>query len=398
MPKLSDRSQQIPSSPIRKLQKYADLAKSSGRKVFQLNIGQPDIKSPPQLQDTLKQISSTNLPYTKSEGTDALRKQIANYYETINLPISSEEIIVTTGASEAIFFAINSITDPGDEIIIPEPFYANYLSFSYAQNVNIKPILSTIEDNFSLPNIADFEKIITPKTRAVLICNPNNPTGYLYSKEEVKKLCTIAVKYNIFLIVDEVYREFVYQEKEHYSVLNETAVSDNVIVIDSFSKRFSLCGSRIGYLISKNKAILTSVLKLAQARLSVPYVEQLVCEKILKESQTAYFDEIIKEYDERRQTLISELKKIPNVRVSVPLGAFYCIVKLPVDNAEKFAIWLLKEFHIDNETVMLAPAEGFYFTKTKGLKEIRIAYVLKKKSLIRSVQIIKKALQTYNAC
>jgi aspartate aminotransferase len=395
MPTISYKGKNMPESPIRKLVPFAENAKKRGIEVFYLNIGQPDIKSPEVALDAVKNNTIEVLSYSRSEGSEEYRKKIANYYNKRNIPVTANEIIVTTGGSEALLFAMGSITDPGDEIIIPEPFYANYLGFSIASSVNIVPVISKIEDNFALPPIAEFEKLISSKTKAILICNPNNPTGYLYSKEEIQKLADIVKKHDLFLISDEVYREFIYDNEVHYSVLSGFGLDNHAIVIDSVSKRYSMCGARIGCLVSKNKEVLSTVLKFAQARLSPPTFAQIASEAALETPQS-YFDEVIVEYKERRDILITELTKIEGVKVAKPKGAFYCVAELPVDDADKFAQWLLEDFNLNNQTVMVAPAAGFYSTKGIGTKQVRIAYVLKKEDLIRSVEILKVAIKKYN--
>ena len=395
MPKISNKGKNMPESPIRKLVPYAENAKKRGIEVFHLNIGQPDIKTPDCALEAIKNNKINVLAYSRSEGSEEYRSKIANYYAKNNIDVTADEIIVTTGGSEALLFAMGSITDPGDEIIIPEPFYANYNGFSTASSVQIVPVISKIEDNFALPEMEAFEKLITPKTKAILICNPGNPTGYLYSKEEIQKLATIVKKHDLFLIADEVYREFVYDNEKHQSVLSGFGLEENAIIIDSVSKRYSMCGARIGCLVSKNKNVIETALKFAQARLSPPTYAQIASEAALETPQS-YFDEVIDEYKGRRDLLIQELKKIDGVKVAIPKGAFYCVVELPVKNADNFAQWLLESFSLNNETVMVAPAAGFYSTTGIGLNQIRIAYVLKKEDLIKSVEILKDAISTYN--
>ena len=340
MPKISQKGQLMPESPIRKLVPYAELAYKKGKTVYHLNIGQPDIKTPQVALDAVKVHSLDILAYTRSEGSEEYRKKIAEYYKKNNIYVSHEDIIVTTGGSEALLFAFGSIMDSDDEIIIPEPFYANYNGFSTASNIKVVPVISKIEDNFALPAIEEFEKLITPKTKAILICNPGNPTGYLYSKDEIKKLAQIVKKHDLFLIADEVYREFVYDGNEFYSIMQEEGLEDYAIMIDSVSKRYSMCGARIGYLVSKNKNVIKTALKFAQARLSPPTLAQIASEAALQTPQS-YFDEVIDEYVKRRNILINELEKIEGVKVAKPNGAFYCIAELPIKNADKFAQWLL---------------------------------------------------------
>lgn len=395
MPKISNKGQQMPESPIRKLVPYAEIAKKRGTKVYHLNIGQPDVKTPEVAMNSIKNLTFEVLEYSHSAGFESYRKKLASYYQTHGLPINVEDIIITTGGSEALLFAMGSTMDTDDEIIIPEPFYANYNGFSTASGVKVVPVISTIDDGFALPPIADFEKLITPKTKAILICNPGNPTGYLYSKEEIYQLAEMVKKHDLFLIADEVYREFIYDEAIHYSVMNVPGLEQHAIMIDSVSKRYSMCGARIGCIVSKNKEVMGAAMKFAQARLSPPTFAQIASEAALDTPQS-YFDEVITEYKERRDTLIEELNKIEGVKVGHPRGAFYCIAKLPVKNADHFAQWLLESYDFNGETVMVAPAAGFYSTPGIGLDEVRIAYVLKKEDLIKAVRILKEALAVYS--
>lgn len=395
MPHVSTKGRQMPESPIRKLVPYAEAAKKKGHKVYHLNIGQPDIKTPQVALDAIKNNHIEILEYSHSAGFESYRNKLAAYYTQHGVSVAPTNIIITTGGSEALMFAMGSTMDAGDEIIIPEPFYANYNGFSVASGVKVVPVISTIDEGFALPPIADFEKLITPKTKAILICNPGNPTGYLYTQEEILQLAELVKKHDLFLIADEVYREFTYDGDKHYSVMNVEGIEQNAIMIDSVSKRYSMCGARIGCIVSKNKEVMATAMKFAQARLSPPTFEQIASEAALETPQ-GYFDEVIGEYKERRNTLVSELEKIEGVKVATPKGAFYCIAKLPVDDADKFAQWLLESFSLDGETVMVAPAAGFYSTPGVGRDEIRIAYVLKKEDLIRSVQILKEALKQYN--
>lgn len=394
MPKISTKGLHMPESPIRKLVPYAESAKKKGHTVYHLNIGQPDIKTPDVALEAVKTADISVLEYSHSAGFDSYREKLAAYYQKQGLPILKEDIIITTGGSEALIFAMGSTMDEGDEIIIPEPFYANYNGFSTQNGVKVVPVMSGIENGFALPAIADFEKLITPKTKAILICNPGNPTGYLYSKEEIKQLADLVKKHDLFLIADEVYREFVYDGMEHYSVMNEESIAEYAIMIDSVSKRFSMCGARIGCIVSKNKELMNTAMKFAQARLSPPTYAQIASEAALETPQS-YFDDVITEYKDRRDTLVNALNAIDGVEVALPKGAFYCIAKLPVDDAEDFAKWLLEDFDLNGETVMVAPAAGFYSTPGVGLNEVRLAYVLKKEDLIRSAEIIKQALQVY---
>jgi len=384
----------MPESPIRKLVPYAEEAKKRGLKVFHLNIGQPDIKTPKVALDAVKNNNIEVLSYARSEGSEIYRTKLADYYKAHDIEIDASDIVVTTGGSEALLFTLGSITDAGDEIIIPEPFYANYNGFSVANGINVVPIISSIENDFALPPIEEFEKRITDKTKAILICNPGNPTGYLYSKEEIEQLKELVIKYDLFLIADEVYREFVYDGIMHYSVMSEKSIEKNAIMIDSVSKRYSMCGARIGCVVSRNKELIGTILKYAQARLSPPTYALIASEAAL-ETPATYFTEVIEEYVERRNILISELKKIKNVKVSAPKGAFYCIAELPVKDADNFAQWMLENFSDQGETVMVAPASGFYSTPGSGKNQIRIAYVLKKGDLVRSVELLKLALEQY---
>ena len=394
MPKISNKGQLMPESPIRKLVPYSEEAIKKGKKVYHLNIGQPDIKTPEIALEAIKNSDISTLAYSRSEGSESYRHKISNYYKTHNIDVNQNDIIVTTGGSEALLFAFGSIMDHDDEIIIPEPFYANYNGFSTASNVNIVPVISNIDDNFALPAIENFEELITEKTKAILICNPGNPTGYLYSKEEIEKLAALVKKHDLFLIADEVYREFVYDDNTFNSILSEPNISDNAIVIDSVSKRYSMCGARIGYLVSRNKNFIQTALKFAQARLSPPTLAQIAGEAAL-ETPDSYFKEVITAYSERRNILINELSAIKDIKIGVPQGAFYCIVELPIKNADHFAQWLLQNYDYENETVMIAPAAGFYSTKGMGNNQIRIAYVLEKNSLIKAVNILKLGLEKY---
>ncbi|WP_026450594.1 pyridoxal phosphate-dependent aminotransferase [Aequorivita capsosiphonis] len=394
MPLVSKKGKNMPESPIRKLVPYAEKAYKANKTVYHLNIGQPDIKSPKIAMDAVANHHIKTLAYTRSEGSQEYREKIAEYYHKNNIPAEADDIVVTTGGSEALLFAMGSIADVDDEIIIPEPFYANYNGFATASGINIVPVISKIENNFALPPISEFEKLITPKTKAILICNPGNPTGYLYSKEEIQALAKLVLKHDLFLVADEVYREFTYDGSKHYSILAEESLAENGILIDSVSKRYSMCGARIGCLVSRNKEVISTALKFAQARLSPPTFAQIASEAALQTPQR-YFDEVIVEYQDRRDTLVNALKEIPGVKVGVPKGAFYCIVQLPIKNSDKFAQWLLEDFDDNGETVMVAPAAGFYSSPGVGLNEVRIAYVIKKESLIRAVEILKIALEKY---
>ena len=394
MPQISNKGILMHESPIRKLVPFAESAKKRGIKVYQLNIGQPDIETPKVALDAVKNNKIEVLAYSRSEGSEQYRTKLSSYYDSKNITVDAKDIIVTSGASEALLFTFGSIMDKDDEIIVPEPFYANYNGFSIANSLKIVPVISKIENNFSLPEIEDFEKLITKKTKAILICNPNNPTGYLYSKNEIKKLVEIVKKHDLFLIADEVYREFTYDGESHYSIMQESTIDQNAIMIDSVSKRYSMCGARIGCVVSKNKKVIETVLKFAQSRLSPPTYAQIASEAAL-DTPEIYFEEINKKYIQRRNLLISELRKIKGLKVASPKGAFYCIVELPIKDANEFAQWMLEKFNVNNETIMVAPAEGFYSTKGLGKNQIRIAYVLKEEDLKKSVTILKKALDKY---
>jgi aspartate aminotransferase len=396
MPSISNKGKAMPQSPISKLVPYAEDAKKRGVEVFHLNIGQPDIKTPQVALDAVKNNNLEVVAYSRSEGSEEYRTKIAAYYAKNDIHVTADEIIVTTGGSEALLFTFGSIMDADDEIIIPEPFYANYNGFSTSSGVNVVPVVSKIEDDFALPAIEAFEKLITPKTNAILICNPGNPTGYLYSKEEIKKLAEIVKKHDLFLIADEVYREFAYDGTEHYSVMQEAGLEQHTIMIDSVSKRYSMCGARIGCIVSKNKDVINTALKFAQARLSPPTYAQIASEAALDTPQS-YFDDVITEYVDRRNTLIAGLETIEGVRVAKPKGAFYCIAELPVADADDFAQWLLEKFNLNNQTIMVAPAAGFYSTPGLGKNQVRIAYVLNKEDLLSSVEILREALNQYNA-
>jgi aspartate aminotransferase len=395
MPKISRKGALMPQSPIRKLVPYAEQAKKEGVNVYHLNIGQPDVKTPEVALNAVKNNTLDTLAYSRSEGSETYRTKLAAYYKKNNIYVNADDIIITTGGSEALFFTFGSIMDPEDEVIIPEPFYANYNGFSTAQGVKVVPVVSNIESNFALPPIADFEDLITKKTKAILICNPGNPTGYLYSKSEIKQLAALAKKHDLYLISDEVYREFTYDGHEHYSIMQEKGLESNAIIIDSVSKRYSMCGARIGCIVTKNKSVLDTALKFAQARLSPPTYALLASEAAL-ETPDSYFGEVISEYVERRNVLVEELEKIEGVKVAKPKGAFYCIVELPVKDSDVFAQWLLEVFRLRNETIMVAPAAGFYSTDGLGKNQVRIAYVLNKEDLRTSVAILKSALIQYN--
>jgi len=394
MPQISTKGAEMPESPIRKLVPFAEQAYKQNKKVYHLNIGQPDIKTPQKALDAVSNHNLSVLAYSRSEGSEQYRQKIADYYKSKSIDVGPSDIVVTTGGSEALLFAMGSVCNANDEIIIPEPFYANYNGFARASDVKVVPVVSRIEDNFALPPIEEFEALIGPKTKAILICNPGNPTGYLYAKSEIQSLVALVKKHDLFLIADEVYREFTYDGQQHYSIMQEKGLEEHAILIDSVSKRYSMCGARIGCLVSKNKSVVSTALKFAQARLSPPTFAQIASEAALDTPQS-YFDQVIGEYEERRDTLVRELQKIPGVKIGLPKGAFYCIVELPVHNSDNFAQWLLESFDLDGETVMVAPAAGFYSSPGIGLNQVRIAYVLNKESLIKAVAIIKKALEAY---
>ena len=394
MPSISNKGNLMPESPIRKLVPYAEKAKKKGIKVFHLNIGQPDIETPESALKAVKNADIKVLAYSKSEGDLNLREKISDYYGRNNVEISSSDIIITSGASEALLFTIGSIMDSMDEIIIPEPFYANYNGFSAANGVNIVPVSSTIDDNFSLPKIDDFESLISSKTKAILICNPNNPTGYVYSESEIKRLIEIVKKHDLYLIADEVYREFTYDGVNHTSIMEFNDICQNAIVIDSVSKRYSMCGARIGCIVSKNREFMNTAMKFAQARLSPPTLAQIASTAAMDTGKD-YFDKILKEYNKRRVILVNGLKKIPGVKVSEPKGAFYCIAELPVTDSEDFAKWLLENYDLDKKTIMIAPAGGFYSTPNSGKNQVRIAYVLNENDLKTSIEILRTGLIEY---
>lgn len=394
MPEISKRGTLMPPSPIRKLVPYAEAAKRRGVKVHHLNIGQPDIPTPQIAVDAVRNISDTVFEYSHSAGTERYRKKLVHYYKSVDIDVTHEQMLVTVGGSEAIIMALTVAMNAGDEVLVPEPFYANYNGFAYEAGVNLKPIFSTIDNDFALPPIDEFEKHITPATKAIMICNPNNPTGYLYSKQELESLGAIAKKYDLYIFSDEVYREFCYDGNEHFSVLNLVGLDKNVVMIDSVSKRYSMCGVRIGTLVSRNREIIESALKMAQARLSPPYIGQVAAEAAI-DTPKSYFDDVHKEYVARRNCLVQALNKIDGVYCPMPKGAFYVTVKLPIDDCDKFAQWLLEEFSYNGETVMVAPASGFYASRTLGLNEVRIAYVINQKELLAAAKCLEEALKIY---
>ncbi len=394
MPELSKKGHSMPASPIRKLVPYATTAKSKGIHVYHLNIGQPDIKTPEVVMKGLQSLDMKVIAYSPSDGNSSYKQGLVEYYKDNNIHISTEDILVTTGGSEALFFTMASCFNPGDELIVPEPFYANYNGFAKITGLEIVAVESSIENNYALPPMVDFENKITNKTKGILICNPANPTGYLYSKEEILTLSKIVKKHNLFLIVDEVYREFVYDDEQHFSCMELEGLDDNIIMIDSVSKRYSMCGARIGAIVTRNKELIQTALKFAQARLSPPTFGQIAGELALQ-TPPSYFDEVISDYIERRNTLVNGLNKIPGVLCPKPKGAFYCMVRLPIDDAEKFCQWILESFSHDNKTVMMAPGQGFYSPGTQIKNEVRIAYVLEKEDLEDAVRILEIALNEY---
>lgn len=394
MPKISQKATDMPASPIRKLVPFAEEAYKKGKTVYHLNIGQPDIHTPESAIAAVRVADLTIIEYSHSAGFQSYRDKLANYYQKSGINVDSADIIITTGGSEALIFGFMSTCNPGDEIIIPEPFYANYNGFAIMAGVNVVPVTAKIENGFALPPVEEIEKKITSKTKGIVICNPGNPTGYLYSKAELEKLGEIVKKHDIFLFADEVYREFCYDGAVPFSVMNLKGIENNVIMIDSVSKRYSMCGARIGALISKNKEVMSSVLKFAQARLSPPTIEQIASEAALDTPQS-YFDDVVAEYVERRNITVEGLNKIPGVFCPKPSGAFYCVAKFPVDSTEKFCQWLLEDFDYEGATVMMAPASGFYSSPGKGEQEARIAYVLNKDSLKKAIKCLEEALKVY---
>lgn len=384
----------MPESPIRKLVPFAEAAKKRGTTVYHLNIGQPDIESPKVAIEAIKNIDLKVLEYSHSAGFESYRNKLATYYIKHDIPVSPEDILITTGGSEALLFGLMTTCESEDEIIIPEPFYANYNGFATSAGLKVVPVSSSIESGFALPPISEIENKITSKTKAIVICNPGNPTGYVYSEDELMKLRELVLKYDLFLFADEVYREFCYDGMRPMSVMQLSGIENNVLLIDSVSKRYSMCGARIGALISKNKEVMSAALKFGQARLSPPTIEQIAAEAALDTPQS-YFDEVQVEYLERRDIMVDGLNSIPGVFCPKPKGAFYCVAKFPVDSAERFCQWLLEEFEYEGQTVMMAPANGFYSSKELGIQEARIAYVLKKDSLQKAVEVLRQALNSY---
>ena len=391
---LSKRGIKMPSSPIRRLVPFADQAKAEGKHVYHLNIGQPDIKTPDSFMNPIKNFDLPVLEYGPSAGLTSLRKKLVEYYERFDIQLDYEDILITTGGSEAIIFTLMAICDQGDEVIIPEPFYTNYNGFAVEAGVEVVPITSGIEDNFQLPAIESIADKITDKTRAIMICNPNNPTGYVYSKEELEALRELALKHDLFILSDEVYREFVYEGETHLSVMHLEGIEDRAIMLDSVSKRYSACGARIGMIVTRNREVIEAALKFGMARLCPPTIEQVGTEAGI-DTEQSYFDEVIKEYTQRRDVMVKALREMPGVVAPNPKGAFYLVAKLPVDDADRFAKWMLTDFDIDNQTVMVAPANGFYSTEGLGQNEVRIAYVLNVQDIKKAMHILAEALKAY---
>lgn len=394
MPQISERAVQMPASPIRKLVPLADAAKKRGTKVYHLNIGQPDLPSPKEALDALRGVDRKILEYSPSDGYLSLREKLVAYYDQYQIKLSADDIIITTGGSEAVLFAFMSCLNPGDEIIIPEPAYANYMAFAISAGAVIRTVSTSIEEGFSLPKVEQFEELINERTRGILICNPNNPTGYLYTRKEMNRIRDIVKKYDLFLFSDEVYREFIYTGSPYISACHLEGIEQNVVLIDSVSKRYSECGIRIGALITKNKTLRDAVMKFCQARLSPPLLGQIVAEASI-DAPRSYMIRTYEEYIERRNCLIDGLNKIPGVYSPIPMGAFYTVARLPIDDSDKFCAWCLEKFEYEGETVMMAPASGFYTDPNKGRNEVRIAYVLKKDDLRRALFILSKALEAY---
>lgn len=396
MPKIAERAVKMPVSPIRKLVPLADAAKARGTKVYHLNIGQPDLPSPEVGIEAIHKIDRKILEYSPSDGFRSLREKFSEYYKRFDIDYSPEDMLITAGGSEAVMFAFMATLNRGEEVIVPEPTYANYMTFACLVGATIRTVSSTIETGFALPPVEEFEKLITKRTRAIMICNPNNPTGYLYTPEEMQQIRDLALKYDLFLIADEVYREFIYTDTPYVSAAHLEGMEEHVILIDSVSKRFSECGIRIGALVTKNKAVRNAVMKFCQARLSPPLIGQIVAEASI-DAPESYFKAVYEEYLERRDCLVEGLNKIPGVYTPTPTGAFYTVARLPIDDCDKFCAWCLTDFEYEGETVMMAPASGFYTDPTKGRDEVRIAYVLKKEDLKRALFLLEKALRQYNS-
>lgn len=394
MPTISNKAVEMPASPIRKLVPFAEKAKLQGTRVYHLNIGQPDIETPQVALDAIHHMDRKVIEYSHSAGFESYRKGLAKYYQSVGINVESDDILITTGGSEALIFGLMSTCNPGDEIIIPEPFYANYNGFAVMAGLNVIPVTANIETGFALPPVQEIEAKITPKTKAIIICNPGNPTGYLYSKEELEQLKTVVKKHDLFLFADEVYREFCYDGATPFSVMNLTDMEQHVVMIDSVSKRYSMCGARIGALISKNQEVMQAALKFGQARLSPPTVDQIAAEAALN-TPSSYFENVVKEYVGRRNILVDGLNRIPGVFCPKPSGAFYCVAKFPVKDAEHFCQWLLESFSFEGATVMMAPANGFYATKGEGQQEARLAYVLNQEDLTHAIRVLEEALNVY---
>ena len=394
MPQTSQRGQAMPESPIRKLVPLSDKAKARGIKVYHLNIGQPDLKTPEVALEAIRNIDRTVLEYSPSDGIRSLKTKLAAYYHTFNIDVTEEDILITTGGSEAVNFAFMSCLDPGDEIIVPEPAYANYTAFAIAAGAMVRPVVSSIEEGFALPHVDRFEELITPKTKGILICNPNNPTGYLYTRSEMNKIRDLVKKYDLYLFSDEVYREFCYTGAPYISAFHLDGIEENVVLIDSVSKRYSMTGVRIGAIVTKNKEVRKNVMKFCQARLSPPLLGQIASEAAMSTS-TEYMLEMYNEYVERRKFLIDGLNRIPGVYSPIPMGAFYTVARLPIDDADRFCAWLLSDFEYEGHTVMMAPASGFYTQEGYGKDEVRIAYVLEKEALKHALVVLAKALEVY---
>lgn len=394
MPSISEKGRLMPPSPIRKLVPYAEAAKKQGRKVYHLNIGQPDIDSPKQVLDAIQSFNENNIAYSHSAGSESYRIGLAKYYASVGINVTENDIIVTSGGSEALLFGFMTCFNPGDEVIVSEPYYANYNGFATSAGVVVKAVTAKIENGFALPPVEEFEKLITPKTKGILICNPGNPTGYLYTQEELNTIRDIVLKHDLYLFADEVYREFAYDGLKHHSVMHLEGIEQNTILVDSVSKRYSMCGSRVGCMVSKNKEVMATAMKFAQARLSPPTLDVISAEAALSTPQS-YFDGVIAEYVHRRNVLVEGLNKIPGVICPMPTGAFYAVAQLPIDNADDFCQWILESFEHENQTVMMAPASGFYSDPKLGPNQVRLAYVLKEDDLRASVQVLEKALEAY---
>ncbi len=394
MPSISEKGKRMPASPIRKLVPFAEQAKQKGIKVYHLNIGQPDIKTPEVALSAVKNNTLEVIEYSHSAGNLSYRKKLSLYYHSVGIEVGPENMIITNGGSEAVLFALMTCMDEGDEVIIPEPYYANYNGFAIQSGLTVKPIVSSIKNNFALPPIEEFEKIITPKTKGIIICNPNNPTGYLYSQQELEQLAHLVKKYDLYLFADEVYREFCYDGAKHFSAMNLKGIEDHVVMLDSVSKRYSMCGVRVGALVSRNCEVIQTALKFAQARLCPPTYGQIAAEAAV-DTPKWYFDEVHKEYTERRNLMVNMLNQMPGVYCPMPKGAFYVVASFPIDNSDKFCEWLLTSFEYKKQTVMMAPASGFYSNPSLGVNECRLAYVLKKEDIHNAMEALSEALKIY---